>query len=156
MESGTAQANVQTSKALTAENAIIALTAMSAIQDENQEPFGTVASHVLVPNALKYTAKIIFDPTIVGVSTDPAKVVLKGEVEVIVLPQLTSAVTWYLLDLNQGVKPFIFQDRESLHFDSMDTDSDYEAFMRKVYYYGASARFAFGVGDWKTAYKLVG
>lgn len=67
--------------------------------------------------------------------------------------QSGSANAWYVVDLSQGVSPFIYQNRKSLEFVAMDNADDIENFMRKKLYYGVDARFAFGLGDWMTAYK---
>lgn len=152
-EDGTTQANLFTSKALTAANAETVLTAMKNLKDETGMLKGINPTHIVVPANLEFTAKKLFDPTVVAVTTDPAAAVLKGALKVVVLPYLTSATTWYVIDLSQGVSPFIYQNRKSLEFVAMDNADDIENFMRKKLYYGVDARFAFGLGDWMTAAK---
>lgn len=115
----------------------------------------------MVPTGLEFTAKELFDPTYVSVTTDPSKATLKGLLKVIVNPYLTNAATvansaYYVLDLTQPVKPFIFQNRKNLEFVAQDQPSDTDYFMRKTLYYGVDGRFAFGFGDWRTAYKAQG
>lgn len=152
-ESWTSQANIFTSKALTTANAEIVLTAMNSFKNDAGMINGTRATHIVVWNDLEYTAKKIFDPATVGVTTDPADAVLKWAVKIIVLPYLTTTGTYYYVDLNQGVSPFIFQNRKPITFVALDNPDDIDVFMRKTLYYGVDARFAFGVGDWKTAVK---
>lgn len=64
-----------------------------------------------------------------------------------------SARAWYVVDLSQGVSPFIFQLRKALEFVALDSSDDIENFMRKKIYYGVDGRFAFGLGDWTLAAK---
>lgn len=152
-EDGTVAVNVFTSKALTVSNAKDLLTAMTQFTDDNGDNYGVRATHIVVPTGLEYTAKAIFNPGVVGVTTDPASAVLSGAVEVVVLPTLTSQTTYYFIDMSQGVSPFIYQNRKEIQFVALDQDNDIEVFMRKTYYYGVDARFAFGVGEWRYAVK---
>lgn len=147
-ESGANQANLYTSTALTAPNAKTVLTAMKQIKDDTNVIYGVTPTHIVVPAGLEFTARQLFDPQYVSVTTDPSQAVLKGAVSVVVLPFLTSATTHYYIDMSQGVSPFIFQNRKPITF-----AGDEESFMRKTIVYGVDARFAFGVGDWKLAAK---
>ena len=61
-----------------------------------------------------------------------------------------------MMDLSQPVKPIIFQNRKPITWAGLDKDTDYEVFMRRTIYYGVEARFAFGYGDWRLAYKAIG
>lgn len=115
-------------------------------------------THIMVPTSLSFLAKELFDPLIVNVSTDPSKASLKWLLEVIVNPYLDNSLTpwnspFYILDLSQWIKPFIFQNREAIKLVSQDKDTDTESFMRKTLYYSAEARYAFWFGDWKYAFK---
>lgn len=134
---------------------------MGQYKSDTGEYVGIRPTHIVVPTGLEFTAKELFDPTFVGVTTDPSKAALKGLLQVIVSPWLANAGTvansaYYVLDLSQPVKPFIFQNREAMKFVALDSDTDIESFMRKTHYYSAEARFAFGYGDWRTAYKAQG
>lgn len=159
--SGT-QSNYQSSSyALASDKAKLVVTAMRGFKDDKGKLCGINPSHIMVPTGLEFTAKELFDPTYVSVTTDPSKATLKGLLKVIVNPYLTNAGTvansaWYVLDLTQPVKPFIFQNRKALEFVALDNPSDVDYFMRKTLYYGVDARFAFGFGDWRTAFKAQG
>jgi phage major head subunit gpT-like protein len=114
----------------------------------------------MVPKNLEYTAKEIFDPMFVKVSTNPSQAALSGVLQVIVNPYLSQTgganAAYYVLDLSQPVKPFIFQNRQKMQFVALDNAEAYENFMRKKIYYGVDARFVFGYGDWKLAYCAKG
>ena len=153
LEAGTTGTNVFTSKALTVANAKDLMVAMGQFTDENGDVYGSRASHIIVPTGLEFTAKAIFDPAFVGVSTDPSAAVLSGTAKVVVLPTLSSQTTYYIVDMTQGVSPFIFQNRQEMQFAALDNIDDIDVFMRKTLYYGVDARFAFGVGEWRLAIK---
>lgn len=134
---------------------------MRGFKDDQGIVAGINPSHIMVPTGLEFTAKELFDPMYVSVTTDPSKATAKGLLKIIVNAYLTNAATvansaYYVLDLTQGVKPFIFQNRKNLEFVSLDDPSDTDYFHRKTLYYGVDARFAFGFGDWRCAYKAQG
>lgn len=145
----TAQSNNLTTTALSVANAKVAYTAMCSFKDDKGEPAGVRPTHILVPEALRFTANEIFNPQ--GTGDTNANTSMKWLCQIIVNPYLTSATTWYLLDLSQPVKPFIYQNREELSFEEDDTNS----FMRKEMLYGVSARFAFGYGDRRLAIRCI-
>lgn len=146
--------------ALSSTNAKTIVTAMRDFKNDQGVLAGVNPTHVMVPTGLEFTAKELFDPTFVNVTTDPAKASIKGLLKVIVNPYLSNSggasAAYYVLDLSQGIRPFIFQNRKALTFDALDKSTDYANFMSKTIYYGVDARFAFGYGDWKMAYKAKG
>lgn len=99
----------------------------------------------MIPEALRFTAREIFEP--IGTGDTNANTSMKGLCQIIINPYLTSTTTWYFLDLSKPVKPFIYQNRQELSF---DTDLS-NLFMRRELIYGVDARFAFGYGDWRLA-----
>ncbi|MFZ5448612.1 MAG: Mu-like prophage major head subunit gpT family protein [Thermodesulfobacteriota bacterium] len=60
--------------------------------------------------------------------------------------------TWYLLDTNRAVKPFIFQLRRAVQLVNMDRPDDEHAFMRKKLRYGVDYRGAAAYGLWQLAH----
>lgn len=160
-ESGT-QSNYQASSyALAIDKVKLIITAMRGFKDDKGVVAGINPSHIMVPTGLEFTAKELFDPTYVSVTIDPSKATLKGLLAVIVNPYLANAGTvansaYYVLDMTQPVKPFVFQNRKNLEFVALDKPSDVDFFMRKTLYYGVDARFAFGFGDWRCAFKAQG
>ena len=117
-------------------------------------------SHVMVPTDLEWAARELMDPSVVKVTTDPSRSVLSGRLDIIVNDELTNNgdnSPFYVLDLkSRGTKPFIFQNRKPITFVAQDQATDTEFFMRKKIYYGVDARFAFGYGDWRLAFRSQG
>lgn len=148
------QVNLFTSTPLSATAAKTIITAMEQYQTDTGRFAGIRVTHLMVPSTLEWLAKELFDPSIVAVSTDPAKVVLRGRVKVLVNPYLDGSAganaPYYFMDLSGAIKPFIFQIRKPLQFDQVTTaNPDTSAFMTDSNLYGVAGRHAFGYGDWR-------
>lgn len=105
---------------------------------------------LLVPPAMRRVAiEAVYAPVISSTSN-----VEQGIARVIPWGRLTSAATFYLLKVDEHVRPFIFQDREPLEFDSVEQDSE-EAFKREKYLYGIRARYALTYGEWRYAVRFI-
>lgn len=129
---------------------------MRQLKDDEGNIAGIKPTHVMVPTDLEWIARSILDPQAVNGSTNPSERVLAGAYKIIVndyLPNNGANSTWYMLDLSQGVAPFIFQNRKPVTPTSLDKDTDIEVFMRKKAMFGIDSRFAFGYGDWRLAYR---
>lgn len=155
-ESGS-QSNIESSG-----KALSSTTLQEAV--ENQAQFlgdtgrlaGITSTHLMVPTGLKFTAKEILMP-----KTRDGDRTMEGELELIVNPFLTTKSTaanskWYVLDLSQGVAPFVFQERDPIKFVALDNATSEELFKRKKIYYGVDTRFAFGYGNWRQAVRFEG
>lgn len=59
---------------------------------------------------------------------------------------------WYLLDLTQAFKPFIYQERMPFDFAALNHQTDETVFMRDEYIYGTRGRCNVGFGLWQLAY----
>lgn len=59
---------------------------------------------------------------------------------------------WVLMDATKPIKPFIVQDREAVHFDSLDNPDDVNVFMKNQFLYGATLRGNVGLGLWQLAF----
>lgn len=145
---------------LNATNVKTIIATMGSYKNDQGQLAWVNPTHIMIPKNLEYTAKEIFDPQFVKVSTNPSQAALSGVLQVIVNPYLSQTgganAAYYVLDLSQPVKPFIFQNRQKMTFAALDNAEAYENFMRKKIYYGVDARFAFGYGDWKLAYYAKG
>jgi len=153
--SGTQSNYSSTGLALSVANAKTVITTMKGYKDDQGEKVGIKPTHIMVPEALEFTAEQIFNPQVLAGSTTEANRVLAGKLKIIVNPYLTSDTAWYVMDLSQAVKPFIFQNRQKLTWVALDKPDSYELFMRKTIYYGVDGRFRFGGGDWRLCYKAV-
>jgi phage major head subunit gpT-like protein len=123
-----------------------AVQAMLAFKDDQGEPMnGEIGKIVvLVPSNLWYKAKKALTAQVLEMSTN----ILAGEAEVVVFPRLAATDTWYLCRTDVEVRPFIFQDRETLEFTAL-TEGSEEAFKREKYLYGVRARYAMAYGYWQ-------
>lgn len=59
---------------------------------------------------------------------------------------------WYLLDSTRGVKPVIWQERETYDFQSIIAANDPHVFMNDEYLYGVRARVNAGFGLWQLGF----
>jgi phage major head subunit gpT-like protein len=96
-------------------------------------------THLVVPPALRMTARAILEPTTLasGASNLDA-----NAVQLIVEPELAygtdgSAVKWYGFDLSRGIKPFVYLEREAVQLDKQDTAESENVFLRQIYRYNA-------------------
>lgn len=144
------QSNYFTSKALTVGNAQTVISAMMQYKDDQGELVVVNPTHIMVPPALEWTARGIFEPQATNGDTI-ANNVLRGRLKVIVNPYLTLTTTWYVMDLSWPMKPIIFQNRKPLTF---DTDEGH-LFNHKEIKYGVDARFSFGYADWRYIARAV-
>jgi len=109
-------------------------------------------THLIVPPALETTGLEIIKSTTVSGSTN----IYQGTSELIVIPELTSDVEWYLADLSKGeLKPFIMQMVKPFEnsFAALDDQTSEAAFMRKEYYYGIDSIMNAAPGFWQLIYK---
>jgi phage major head subunit gpT-like protein len=60
--------------------------------------------------------------------------------------------SWYLVDKNRAIKPFIFQLRRGVQLVRMDRPDDEHAFLRRKFRYGVDYRGAAAYGLWQLAY----
>ena len=63
-----------------------------------------------------------------------------------------SGPAWFLLDTSRGVKPIIWQERETYEFTQMTRPEEYNVFINDEYLYGVRARVNAGFGLWQLAY----
>lgn len=59
---------------------------------------------------------------------------------------------WFLLDTSRGVRPIVWQERETYDFQSMTDATNPHVFMNDEYIYGVRARVNAGFGLWQLAY----
>lgn len=66
---------------------------------------------------------------------------------------LTDKSKFYVLRTGNTIRPFVFQDREPLEFNSLTEDSD-EGFRREKFLYGVRARYKLAYGQWMHAISM--
>lgn len=157
------QANLQTSKPLNAQNFSDVRAIGESFLGEDSVPLGLEFDTLIVPPALKNTAKQLAEAENiaaafgVNAATGSQTNVLKGTIKkVVVLPRLTadSTTTWYVACTNRAVKPFIFQNRIPAEFSWLNKPEDPNVFRLDQYEYGVRARGAAGYGPWFLCIKV--
>jgi len=131
----------------------VARAAMMNFKDGQGRPMKITPTHVMVPPALEGVARQILNSEFYNAGSVAASVsnVWKGTAELVVEPLLSDANDWYLLALDQPVKPLIFQNRRQPEFIPMDKPDGEVAFMRRRFMYGIDGRFGVGYGLWQMA-----
>lgn len=148
-------ANYQTARAL-----------MMSYVGADGQPLGVMPNLLVVPPQLEGTARQIlhsdFVADFVPGSTTAGNVgasqnVWKGSAELLVIPELAgAATTWYLMDVSQAIKPFVFQLRQAPEFAYLNKPTDPNVFWEKNFIFGVSARGAATTSLPFLAYKSVG
>ncbi len=133
-----------------------AIAQMGTFVDEAGDPFHMMVDpgqlSLIVPPALEFIAREAVEATIIANTSN----VLSGIIgEIVVVPGniLTDTNDWYLLNGGGqgGVKALVFQDREPMMFEALESGD--EAFMKKVWKYGTFARYNCAPFMWQFAVK---
>lgn len=66
--------------------------------------------------------------------------------------QTGAKAAWFLLDVGRGVRPIIWQERETYEFQRLDGRNDPHVFLNDEYLYGIRARVNAGFGLWQLAF----
>jgi len=126
--------------------------AMAGFQDENGEYLGLIPDLIVCSPTMGPVIQEAIRPDFAGAQRPESQYVK----EIIVSPWIDSdSLDWYLLCTTEEVKPIIFQNRQNPEVVSLDKPDSYDAFMKKLLYYGVDARFETGFGDPRTAVKIV-
>lgn len=131
----------------------VARAAMRNFKDGQGRPMNITPTHVMCPPALEtqflqLLNSSYYASTSVAAATEN---VWKGSAKLMVNPLLSDANDWYLLALDQPVKPLIFQTRRAPEFAALDSPTSEPVFRRRMFQYGVDARFGVGYGLWQMA-----
>lgn len=152
-----------TGKALTLDNYVSVRASMMARKGENGLPLGVVPNLMVVPPQLEHIAlQIAKADTVINTAgatpaagAAPMSNVMKGTVEVLMIPELSvDATTWYLLDVRGIVKPLVYQRRRSFNFTMLGMDSEHFKKKSEILLIG-DASDAGGYGFPQMAHKAV-
>jgi len=127
-----------------------AIAHMMTLKNESGQPMrlGPTGLAIIVPPTAYIRAlEAINQPIVVG-GSELASNVVQNVARVIALAGLTDASKWYLAKTDQGVRPFIFQDRLPIEFGAVAEGSE-EAFKTGKFLYGVRARFRLTFGYWQ-------
>lgn len=110
---------------------------------------GATGLAIVVPPSMMIVAAEAVNATMVASTSN----VLQGAGKVVVFPHLVATDTWFLLKTDNGVRPFILQDRIPLEFTALEANTD-EGFRRDKFLYGVRARYRMTFGEWARALKI--
>ncbi len=149
------QSNTAGGAALTLANYFAGRAAMWKITDDVGDELSNKPDTLVCGPDLEQTALEIVEADVVpsAAATASKSNVARGTARVIISPRLAGATAnhWFLLSLNQAVKPIILQIRDAITSSQTEMNSD-DAFMRKHLKFGAEARHNTGFGLWQFAY----
>jgi phage major head subunit gpT-like protein len=82
---------------------------------------------------------------------------MKQRFDVLMIPELADEpTTWYLADVSQFLKPFLFQQRQKVQFQTRFNPNDDNVFWKRTYVWGSDARYNVGFTFWQLMAKCVG
>jgi phage major head subunit gpT-like protein len=156
LEGGPNQSNTMGAVALTEtslQDADVRL--MSLTTWDGKDPLDLQGTHLFVgPKLLPLATKLVGAPTLINTGGTAAaeNPYLRGRYQVVLLPRLVGAYDdyWFLGDLDEATKPFIFQDREAINTAAQTDWSSPDMFRRGQMNFGAQARYGLGYYDWRT------
>ena len=109
---------------------------------------------VLVPLTLEPAAKKLFAST----TTNGGANTLADDADVLASARLTNVKQYYVLNVSQGLLPFIYQEREfvPMEYDggTATQEGSHERFMRRRLLFGPYIRANAGYADWRTAVRV--
>jgi len=127
-----------------------AISQLLTFKDDQGDPMpiGATGLAVIVPPTMFFNSLEAVNASLVANTSN----VLQGAAQVIALPWLSDASKWYLVKTDGVIRPFIFQDREPVEFNSLTEDSE-EGFLREKFIFGVRARYRMTYGYWQFAVR---
>jgi phage major head subunit gpT-like protein len=131
---------------------IEARAAIRGFLDDRGKPFHRVCLQFafIAPPELEGVMEEFLKAPIISQTSN----IFVGAAELIIDPNLTDANDWYLDVVNGYIKPFIYQSRKNVEFDSLEKETE-TGFMRNHFVYGVDYRANVGYGLWQNSVKIV-
>lgn len=128
-----------------------AIQAMLGLKDDQGEPMMVSVKGLVcvVPASMYFTASEAISASLVE-NTNNA---LQNVARIIGFPRLTAPNKWFLFNTSGAVRPFVFQNRAPVEFQSLMEDSE-ENFKREKFLFGVRARYGFTYGYWQKAVSV--
>lgn len=146
---GTVTQSNKITTALTQTSLQAVVTAMKKRRDSKNQIIGFMPDTLLVPSELEFTARVILESTQVQGNNNNDINPIKGALNLIVWPFLTSSTAWFVLDSNAHELNWFNRTDKGVQGPSYDFDN--EAAKWK-----AVARWSVGFSDWMGVYGSVG
>ena len=148
---GPVQSNVG-SAALSGTSFDTAIAQMMSVRDEEGRPLGVRPTHLIVPPALRATARGIIEvEQLASGASNPNF----HAVDLITTPLISSPTAWFLIDASRSLKPVILQMRRPPQI-IQEQDVDENMYMRRIRRIGVDWRGAAAYGLWQFAYGSTG
>jgi phage major head subunit gpT-like protein len=138
---------------LSAANYEVVKARMIELKDDRGQNMGIRPTHLWTSPAQETTAKEIVTVSRLASGADNPNA---GDVDIIVIPGLTTTTWWGLADLSKRSKPFIKQNRRRMSFTAMDKIDDEMVYDKRQARYGADYRGGYGYGFWQTMHMSTG
>lgn len=165
-DAGSATQSNDLTNVLTPTNYSKARAKMRSWKGRDGQPFGSRGSLLVVPPSLEEAAMNILNsdfiaPALFGgqtqVGSNDNKNILKGSAKLLVIDELENQpTTWYLLDNDGMIKPFLVQVRQPANFVYLNNPTDPNVFWRKEFIFGTDSRSAYDCTLWFKALRSVG
>lgn len=109
---------------------------------------------VVVPLVLEQAARNLFKDT----NSNGGTPAWAGDATVLASARLTNPKVFYVLNVSQGIKPLVYQERQFIPMEydggTADQEGSHERFMRRRLLFGPYLRANAGYGDWRQAVKV--
>lgn len=132
-----------------------AIAAMRNFKDDRGRPMNLRPTDIVAPPALEGVFRQLMASELLPTpAVSAAQNPWRNMFELNINGYLTDANDWYLLSLDQEVKPIVFQMRRAPQFVALDNPTVNEAaFMRRRFMYGVDGRWNAGYGMWQLAVR---
>jgi len=136
-----------TASALAAGSLQLGYQTMRGYTDDAGRIIGVKPTHLIVPLELADTAwELIYSDVKVGATNATPNVIGRFNLELVVMPQLTNASAWFLVDAGKGIGPVLLQERKAPEFVSVTSLDDSYVFKTGEYLFGTEADYTFQPG----------
>ncbi len=142
--------------ALTPSNFGIARATMRSFKGRSGQPIGSEPSLLVVPPSLVDMALTITQAANIatlaaggalgGGDVGTTSNIYQGSIKILMIKELeVDPTTWYLLDNEGIIKPFLVQVRQEANFVYLNSETDPNVFHNKEYIFGVDSRSAYDV-----------
>lgn len=136
-----------TASALSLGALTLGIASMKGLVDDGGRNIGVRPTHLVVPLELEVTARELLESQVkIGGSNATPNIISRFGLELVVVPELTNASAWFLLDMSKGIGPVIYQERKAPEFLSVTSLDDSHVFKTGEYLYGTEADYTFVPG----------
>lgn len=143
--------NLLTGSALSYANLLVAIGRMHQAKNQLGQNLGVKPKYLVVPGgALEMTARGLLNNDLINDGSNVQVTnTVKGMLELIVLPGLTSATSWFIIGEKDGMKPFGYIEYEAPSITVTDSPDSYSVYYKNEVHYGWQANADAVMGPWQ-------